>query len=122
MSVKEFKYAEAISERSTPTLHMDLETADGDPVPAGDVTSIEITLRDLTSGGIVNSRDHQQAKNQNGGTVVDGRFSLQLDEGDTLIVGLGNNERRLLTIDAHLSGGRATHEIYFFIRNFRDIS
>jgi hypothetical protein len=123
MGVKQFLVAEAIPERSTYPYQVDLETDEGVPINPSDVSSIELTLRDLSSDAIVNGRDHLEVKNQNGGVLTAGRFTFTPTEDDTRILGAANIERRLLTLHVHAAaGGGATHQVYFYVRNFRDVS
>jgi hypothetical protein len=123
MGVKEFRFSEYIPERSTWRYQTTIQSDDGVPVVPGDVLSVALTLRDLTSNTIVNSRSAVDVNNANGGSVIAGVFTFQFTQDDTAILGTGNSERRLMTLDFRLSGGgRATHEVYFYVRNFRDIS
>jgi len=121
---KEFLVEEAIPERSTYQYRVNLRLPDGALVEPGQVTSILATLRDLASNTILNSRDDQEVKGQNGGTLTSGLFVLQFVEADTVIVGSANTvEQRVLTLDFRLvGGGRLTREVWFFIANFADVT
>src|SRR5689334_9754720 len=122
--VRKDAFAEAIGERSTPVREFPLYGPDGTTlVDPGQITSIKLSLRDVTADVIVNSRNAIEAKDQNGGTVTTGLFSFQFAEADTAIVGTGSAEQRVLTVDVHLNGGgRMTLERWFWIRNFKDIT
>lgn len=121
--VKNFLVHEAVPERSTRQFTVGLQTAAGALINPGDVSAVSLTLRDLASGAIVNGRDHQNVKDQNGGSVTLGEVAFQLTSDDTVILGDGNQERRLLTLDVQLAnGGRGTREIYFYVRSFRDVA
>lgn len=122
MAVKTFSFADAIPERSTYQYQVTLKDAAGEDIAPAGVTSIALTLRDVTSGEIVNDRDAVSVKNANGGTLTSGLFVFQFAEADTAILGTGTSEKRILTLDFVLTGGRITREVTFFVRNLRDIA
>jgi len=120
---KTFLVQEAIPERSTYQYQVTVTLPNGTLVDPGQVTSILATLRDVPSSTILNSRNAQEVKGENGGTLTTGLFVLQFAEADTLIVGSGSVEQRLLTLDVRLvGGGRVTREIRFYVANFADIA
>ena len=121
--VKTFLASQGIPERSTYRYEVDLLTAAGAALPAASVSSIKLTLRDVTSDTIVNSRSAVEVINQNGGVLEDGAFSFQFEEADTAIVGSASAERRVLTLDFRMvGGGRVTREVRFYVRNLQDIA
>src|SRR5262245_57884213 len=120
---KVFSLAEAIPERSTFTYGVDLYTRGGALVDISQVLRVLLTLRDVRTGDIVNSRDAIEAKDQNGGTVTTGRFEFEFDEADTQMFGKRVTERRLLTLDFRLlGGGRITRQVSFYVRNLLDVA
>jgi hypothetical protein len=123
MSVKVFPSTQFVPERSTYQYQVGLLAPDKLPVNPTQIASIALALRDVTSGGIVNSRDHIDVLNVNGGVLSLGLFTFQFVSDDTAILGTGVEERRLLTLDVGLvGGGRATHEVSFYVRNLMDIT
>lgn len=122
MSSKRFSLAEAVPERSTYVYSTVLTTPDGDLVQPNQVNSILLTLRDVASDTVVNDRAEVEVKNANGGTLTEGLFAFQFDEADTVILGTRASERRVMTLDFRLTGGRVTRDVEFYVRNLRDIS
>jgi hypothetical protein len=123
MGVKLFPPTQFVPERSTYQYRAALAAPDGLPAEPAQITSVLLSLRDVASGSIVNSRDGIEAKDANGGTVVLGFFLFQFVSEDMPILGGAAEERRILTLDFHLlGGGRATHEVWFYVRNLRDIT
>lgn len=123
MGIRRFLYSEAVPERSTWRYQVDIESDEGVPVDPGDVISVLLTLRDIGSDAIINSRDAIEVNNSNGGTVTLGRFVFQFEEADTAILGTASSEQRSLTLDWRLAGGgRITHVVTFYVVNLRDIS
>lgn len=121
-AVKTFSQYAAIPEGSTYQYRLTLTTMAGDPLPSANVIAIFLTLRDPSSGQIVNSRDHIAVKNINGGTYTPGLFVWQLAEGDTGAIGTEKLQPRRLTIDVHLFGGfRMTREVVFWVKAMLDI-
>lgn len=123
MGVKQFPSTQFVPERSTYQYSAVLLTPDKLPVDPAQVSSILLFLRDVTSGAIVNSRSGIEVKNVNGGALTAGSFVFQFEDEDTAILGAGAQEQRLLTLDVLLfGGGRATHEVSFYVRNLTDIT
>jgi hypothetical protein len=120
---KLFKVTEAIPERSTYQYQATISTPAGTPVDPAQISSILATLRDLVSGSVLNSRDAQEVKGVNGGTLTSGLFVLQFAEADSLIVGTEDPEQHVLTLDFRLvGGGRVTREIWLYVANFAAIT
>lgn len=60
----------------------------GDPIPAGSLTTLTLTLYDKSSGNIINSRNGTDVLNANGGTVdAAGNFEMLFTHLDNVIVG-----------------------------------
>lgn len=52
---------------------------------ASEVSTIVCTLRDEESGSIINSRNAQNVKNLNNGTLINGEFELAFQAADTAL-------------------------------------
>ena len=48
-----------------------------------EVSTITLTIRDEESGGIVNSRNAQNVKDANNGTLINGEFEMAFQAADT---------------------------------------
>jgi hypothetical protein len=130
MAVKTFGPNEAINERSDAqygcTFH---EAAVGEPVlNAAAITTIVATLADMATGEILNSRDEQDVRNANGGTLdTDGTFTLQLDDDDNVVVTRHKSrEKHRLTLEVTFNrtgGGTGTlnHEVQFYVLNLEHV-
>lgn len=122
-AVKTFSQYAAIPEGSTYQYRLTLTTLAGVPVPPANVTSIFLTLRDPSSGEIVNNREHEAVKNIHGGTyVTPGLFVMQFSEQDMQAIGNEKLQPRRMTLDINLfGGGRVTREVVFWVKAMRDI-
>ena len=70
-----------------------------------------LTLYDETSGAIVNSRNGQDVNGANGGTVVDGVYTIELDASDTAIMGnlaTGSTQNRIARVAYTWDDGDST--------------
>jgi hypothetical protein len=65
-----------------------LEDADGTAIPLANLTTITLTLYDVTSGDIINSREDQDVKNTNNVTVnaTSGLLTWAMQAADNPIV------------------------------------
>lgn len=115
--------ANAIPERSSFQYEVVLTDPDGEAVSPTDISAIYLTLRDITSDGIVNSRSGVSVKDANGGTLASGLFTMQFDEADMPAVGTAQKQPRKLTLDIRLAaGGRMTREIIFWVESLQDVA
>ena len=132
MAVKKFGPNEAIHERSDAQYSCTFyESAVGEPaLNAAAITTIVATLSDLATGEILNSRDEQNVRNANGGTLEsNGTFTLQLEADDNIIVTPELNQSReqhLLTLEvtfARTGGGTGTlnHPVQFYVLNLAHV-
>lgn len=114
--------ANPIGERTSAPYRASLTDADGVDVQPAQIDAIYLSLRDVRSDAIVNSRDAVAVKDANGGTLSVGAFEMQFDEDDMVAVGSETLQPRRLTLDIRLvGGGRVTHEVAFWIRAMEDI-
>lgn len=79
----------------------------GDPVPLVALNTVTLTLYDKASDTIINLRDGQDIKNNNGGTIeaTSGAFTLLLGSADNVIV---NTALVAPQIETHVALIRAT--------------
>jgi hypothetical protein len=118
-----FAAGDAIPEDSSAVYRTTLLQPDDSPVLTGQVDDIRLTLRDIRSKQIVNSRNSVSVLNRNGGTLTDGQFEMLFDPADMPAIGGRELQHRKLTIDFYLSGGgRATREAMFWVQSLQDIS
>lgn len=125
----EFPATEAIPEKGTFPYALTLRNDTGALLAAANVSAITATLVASASGAVlINARN---VKNLNGGTLVDGAFTLVLSGATDLALQIDEltntyAERRLtLVITATGSGGVALpiyREVVFFLRNLRDVA
>ena len=93
----------------------------GVAVPVGSISTLKATLYDLLDAtAIINSRDHQNVKNANDGTVdANGNFALQLRDVDNPV--LHPTERfewHVLLVEWTWGTGRGSRkELRFKVRN-----
>ena len=110
-------------------LEYDLVDENEDPILANAVVAIVATLRNLddasicTIGSIINGREIQNVFNQNGGTLTDGTFRLDLTGGSDLAAfGSHTNQRRELTIlFTHSVDKTIPIVTRFTVRTFADV-
>ena len=109
------------TEGSTLLLTADLVDETGAAVPAAAVSDVRVTLTTLTGGAVINGRTNQAAKSTNGGTTVDGTYTLRLNGADCAsqageASGTTVQRRVTLTVTYSTSGGTGTlnvvHDYY----------
>lgn len=123
----EFTVSEAVPERGTFAYTVSLFGDTGAALPASAVSTITATLVAALSGTAIFTA--RNVKNLNGGTLVDGAFSLVVAGVDLALqsdeITDTYAERRLtLTIEATGTGGAALpipRELVFFVRNLREV-
>lgn len=78
----------AVNEKNSCKIAGTLLDQDGVAVPLASVSSLTLTLYDRATDGIINSRNAQDIKNANGGTLhaTSGAFTLTLSALDNPIV------------------------------------
>jgi hypothetical protein len=80
----------------------------GTAVPLASLTDITLTLKDVATGAIVNSRDAQSQKNAGNGTyhATSGLFTMSFQPDDAAIVNASSiSEKKIATFLATWSGG-----------------
>lgn len=104
-----------IKERSSALIVGVLKDENGTPLPASQIITLRATLYNLTTGTILNSRNAQDIKNVNGGSVDEnGNFSLHLSAidnivEDTTIIGF---EIHMLVIEWTYGASKTGKETY----------
>lgn len=80
-------FTDAVAEKSTFRLTGTLKDDEGVVIPSGDIAALTVTLYRMPSGSIINSRDGQDIKNANGGTIhaTSGAWALVLSGLDNAI-------------------------------------
>ena len=112
-----------IMERTSPRYTAIIEDNDGDPVAGSSLTTLTLTLYNLSPDlAIINTRNKQNVLNANNVTI-DGVGALvwEMQQLDTLIVGTviaGQNEEHIGLFEGSHTGGSKhfKHEFSHFIR------
>lgn len=98
-----------VEEGGSKTYHCTLQDDAGDPIPLAAITSLTATLYDVVTDTIINSRDAQDVKNANGGTVdaTSGAFALDLLAADNPIkTATSTKEQHKLLLELVLTNGK----------------
>jgi hypothetical protein len=116
-----------INERSTAKYTTDaLLDEDGAVVPAASLTTATLTLYDLTTGTILNSRSSQNILNANNVTITAGGvLSWVLQPADNAIVNdRPDQEIHVAVFDLRWDAGvsRCVHEVRFLINNIDKVT
>ncbi len=96
-------------------------------IPAGSLDSVVATIYDEKSGEILNSRDHVDVLNTNGGSVdVNGVLALRLDPEDMVIVNDARaSELHICLLEWEWTAGFVTFygkaEIAFTVKNLAQV-
>lgn len=115
-------FKDLIPEASSRLYQATLRDYLGVAIPLGAMVSITLTLRDVASGQIVNSRDEQNVLNANGGTFgADGAFTFLFTPADTAAIGAGQRQDRLATFKVTYNTGAENHEVQFTVFNMADV-
>lgn len=94
----------------------------GQPIDSGSVTAIAVTLVDVESGWIVNSRNAQNVLGANGGALsAGGVFTLQLTPNDTVSIGTGKFQERRMTFSVTYTLGVERHQVTWWMDNLADV-
>lgn len=94
------------------------------PIPGGNLTSLTLTLYDVTTGTILNSRNAQDVLNKNNVTVDgNGLLTWLVQPADTAIVDpsrLGETHCALWTFV--YNGWTGRHRVEMYVRNLTKVS
>jgi hypothetical protein len=142
MAIKRFDDGDAVDEKSDAEYECTFIDAAGGALNAAAITAITATLKDVPTDAVINSRDAQNVRNINGGTLAaDGKFTLQLGELDNILVGTppaadvfesgwkrtgeALEEHRLTLRVTYTKAGGGTgklnHEVRFFVQSLEDV-
>lgn len=108
-------------------IEFDLVDTAGTAISDAAVTAITATLRSRLTGAVINSRDDQNVKGANGGTLASGTFTLTLGGATDLVadgasVGARTLQPRELTVLVTHSGGKQVPLVVrFSLRVFDDV-
>lgn len=89
-------------------------------VPLSALTDIVLTLKDYTTGDVINSRNVQSVKNTNGGTfhATSGLLTMAFDEDDNIIASAASRkEKHIATFLATWSGGQHQWDVIVQVKN-----
>lgn len=122
MAIKRFRANEAVNERSDAQYECAFVESSGAAIDDAAIQTITATLSDVNTGTILNSRDGQNVKNANGGTLAaDGTFTLQLGALDnTVHTATAELEEHRLVLEVTFTRagggtGHLNHEVRFYI-------
>jgi hypothetical protein len=106
-----------VSEQCTAKIKGVLRDEDGAAIDGATITSLGLTLYDKVTGNIINSRDHLNILNVNGGSVDSvGNFAWIMTPSDNMIVNDSlNNEEHHALIEFTYSGGRQGKKLVVFV-------
>jgi hypothetical protein len=111
---------QTINERTNHRYQVTLKDHAGQPVTLASLTALTLTLYDVVTGGVINSRENQNIKNANGGTfgAGDGLLTMDFVAADTPIVNPALLfERHRARFDAVWNGGEAHWEEDIVVHN-----
>lgn len=118
-----------VDEKTTPDYTATLkDSATGLPIALAQLTGLTLTLYNLASKAIINSRDTQSVLNANNVTfhATSGLLTWSLQQVDTAMAGAGNSERRRAVFDyTWVRSGqtkRDRHIIEFVVSNEPKVS
>lgn len=122
---KVFGPQEAIAERSTAELYVEVLDKDGAAVALNAISAIDVTMLDST-GAIVNGHNAQNVLNTNGGTLetVGGAtvFRLAIAPDDTICTaGGGETQTRRIELHVQFSGGHIRKAYDLYVKDLRGI-
>jgi hypothetical protein len=113
------------------TYNFTLVAPDDTPIPAAQLSTLTLTLYTVDDGSIINSRDGQDVKDANNGTLhaTSGLFTWQAQSADNPIVDqavpVGHYEHHVARFQwTTLAGGAAnvsTHEVDIFVRRLAPV-
>lgn len=113
-----------VLERTTAVYSAVIEDDSGNPIPAASLSALTLTLYDVASGSIINSRDDQPVLNANNVTVDgSGNLAWTLQPVDNVIVGadirVGGHEYHVALFEGSYAGGDKSwkHEVNIRVKN-----
>ena len=118
-----------VNEETTFSYTTILEDEDGNPIAASAIDSITCTIRESASGDIVNTRDAQDVKNTNNGTIhaTSGLFTFAFQQGDTGIINTdveyGQMEEHLVTfVVVYSTSRKASRNLIIRVKSLQDVT
>jgi len=114
---------DAVPESSSHQYRATITDADGEAIAQAQVSQVLMTLRDVKSDDIVNSRDAVDVLGSELTIPTAGDLRLQFAAEDMPAIGTAEYQQRRLTLDFRLvGGGRFTHAVLFYVQNLTDIT
>jgi hypothetical protein len=101
-------------ENSARILTTSLTDEDGNAITAASLSYLKLTLWEILTGDIINSRNAQSILNENGGSMSSNTLTLKLSADDMAVVGDRKTERHRGLIEAKLSTGDQDEEVMGF--------
>lgn len=122
MATKTFPPARAVPEGSSRRYSATLVDFDGNPIQAGQITSILFSLLDARTNAVINNRDRVQVRNANGGTLSSlGVFSQVFSPSDTVTTDDTPVQPRRAIFQVTFLDGVENHEVIFWVQNLAHI-
>ena len=117
------RFSDPVPEGSSRRYRTVLKDADGVVIPAASISAITLTLKDVATATVVNSRTNQTVLNANGGTLeaLTGVFTMVFSALDNVILGTSAYETRRATFKVTYVGGVENHEVTWPVKALADV-
>jgi hypothetical protein len=118
-------FTKVVKEKTTQAFTAVLQDETGAVIPAASITALTLTLYDLLTNAIINSRDHVSIKNANGGTIdASGNLTWTSDVLDSPILNdtLAQENHIALIEWTYNSGKQGRFEVALIVRNMVRVS
>ena len=96
---------------------MAVKDTDGVVIPSASMTTIKLTLKNLATGTVINSRNEQSVFNANGGTyhATSGLLTIILAAADNTVTGSNSVERHAAVIEFTYATGAKADAFPFYV-------
>lgn len=112
----------AVPELSSFQYRAVLRDADNALIAEAALANVYMTLKDVTTGDVINGRDEVDVLGDELTLPTTGNVILQFADADMPAIGTSQYQQRRLTLDFRfVSGGRYTHEVLFYVQNLTDV-
>lgn len=121
----------SLDERVSYTYTVTLKDGDDTAISDGDLLTLTLTLYDVRTGDILNSRNAQNVLNASNVTVASGVVTWKMQPADNVIIATGllvdeeEEHRALFTwtwTDSDTDTQTGRHEVALFVRNLEKVS
>lgn len=104
-----------------------LKDADGTVVPLANLTTITLTLYNVATGAIINSREDQDVKNTNNVTFhsTSGLLTWSIQAADNVMVNSALQDEKHIALFEFVYSGTGTpgkHEVILMVRNLGQVT